>query len=61
MEDVFSNDDEILESLNIQPYMFEPQVRISNDPIAPESSDESDDKIGDNDQIDRCANTIITL
>lgn len=58
MEDVFSDVDEIPENLNIQPYMFEPPVQINNDHIAQESSEESDDEVRGNDQLDRRANTI---
>lgn len=55
---VFSDVEEIPEILNIQPHMFEPQMQINNDHIAQASSEESDNEVCGNDQIDRRANTI---
>lgn len=38
--------------------MFEPQMQINNDHIAQAISEESDNEVRGNDQIDRRANTI---
>ena len=53
MDESYSDVEEIPENLDIQPYMFEPQVRVNNNANAEESSEESEEET----EFDRRLNT----
>lgn len=58
MEDTYCDVDEIPEHLHIQPYMFEPTVRLNGTANAGESSEESEEESSYGEALDRRLNTI---